>query len=130
MPDLGPYELDITTSSRAAASAFNRGLNHCFNFNQPMALEAFAECASLDPGCAMCHWGTAYAFGPFLNQPRKPVAHLLGGREAASRAHDLATAPGSKLTSKERGLVEAMFLRYPETPTGDIPVQEYTAFEV
>lgn len=127
-PELGRYSMRVSTASPAAQAAFDEGLNLAFNFNQPMAADAFARCSAEDRSAAMCHWGRAYAAGPFLNAPRKPRAVLLAGRQAA---HAAAAALSPDAPAKEAGLVRAMAVRYPAHPTDDdIPLDSYAAYEV
>ena len=128
-PDLGPYSMAITTASKEAQAAFDRGLNQCFNFNQPLARKAFTECAAADPTCAMCHWGLANAWGPFLNSPQKSATDLREARKAALKAAELVNSAGGA-SAKEYGLIAAMVERYPAIPTWKIPIHTYEAYEV
>lgn len=67
--DLGTHSFPITTSCRSTQQLFDQGLNWCFAFNQEEGLACFEKALELDPGCAMLHWGAAYAAGPFYNMP-------------------------------------------------------------
>eukprot|EP00873_Tetraselmis_striata_P003355 jgi/Tetstr1/423619/TSEL_001391.t1 len=125
-PDLAGYSMHISADSAAAQAAFDEGLNLAWNFNQAMAAEAFRRCAHEDAAAAMCHWGLAYAAGPFLNAPRKPASELRRGREAAATAAGLLRADAP---AKEAGVVGAMLARYPEHPAGDIPSASYEEYE-
>uniref|UniRef100_A0A7S1X6B0 Tetratricopeptide repeat protein 38 n=1 Tax=Tetraselmis chuii TaxID=63592 RepID=A0A7S1X6B0_9CHLO len=125
-PDMAAYSMRISTKAPAAQAAFDLGLNMAFNFNQPLAREAFQRCVAADPECAMCHWGVAYAFGPFINAARKPPEQLRAGRNAALIAVQLLNGANS---AKELGLVRAMVARYPEEPTDAIPLETYVAYE-
>mmetsp|Transcript_16431 Transcript_16431/g.45800 ORF Transcript_16431/g.45800 Transcript_16431/m.45800 type:complete len:286 (-) Transcript_16431:108-965(-) len=58
----------IHTRVSAAQRHFDQGLMNLFNFNQREALRSFWFCAEEDPESAMCHWGMAYAHGPFVNK--------------------------------------------------------------
>ena len=129
VPYLGPYKFEVSTASEAAAVAFNKGWNHCFNFNQPLARQAFSECAAADPSCPMCHFGMAHAYGPFLNGPKKSPSDLQEARKAAVMAAKVLNKHGNA-TAKEAGLIAAMVLRFPDEPRSEIPIDTYTAFEV
>ncbi len=40
-----------------------------YAFNHEEAVACFHKAADADPGCAMAHWGIAYALGPNYNKP-------------------------------------------------------------
>src|SRR6266511_3637003 len=65
--DLGSYHRSITTGVPDAQRYFDQGLRLVFGFNHAEAIRAFTEAARLDPNCAMCYWGIAYAYGPHVN---------------------------------------------------------------
>lgn len=44
-----------------------QGLLLAWDFNREESAASFKACLSLDPSAAMCHWGLAYAVGPYLN---------------------------------------------------------------
>jgi hypothetical protein len=67
--DLGPYSRTITTNSEDAQRWFDRGLNGLFGYNHGEAVTCFRMALEADPGCAMAHWGGAYATGPNYNLP-------------------------------------------------------------
>lgn len=53
----------IATPSAEAQRLFDQGLLLAYNYQQEDAREAFLAALSYDPGCAMCLWGLAYAYG-------------------------------------------------------------------
>ena len=67
--DLGSYERPVTTSSTQAQAWFTRGLLWAYAFNHEEAVTCFEEAIEADPGCALAHWGLAYALGPNYNKP-------------------------------------------------------------
>ena len=67
--DLGAYIRAITTKSPDTQLWFDRGLNWLFGFNHAEAIKCFGKALETDPGCAMAHWGIAYAAGPNYNLP-------------------------------------------------------------
>jgi tetratricopeptide (TPR) repeat protein len=67
--DLGTYTRDVTTSSAHARLWFNRGLVWAYAFNHEEAVACFERAIEADPGCALAHWGLAYALGPNYNKP-------------------------------------------------------------
>jgi tetratricopeptide (TPR) repeat protein len=112
--DLGPYSRAVSTRSPAAQRWFDTGLNWCYGFNHEEAIRCFEKALSFDPGCAMAHWGIAYAAGPFYNltwrehgaaeseqAARRGFDHVRLAREAAGGASDV-----------EQRLIEALAVRY------------------
>ena len=65
--DLGPYGRTISTRSAETQRWFDIGLNWCYGFNHEEGIKCFKKALESDPGCAMVHWGIAYAAGPFYN---------------------------------------------------------------
>src|SRR5688500_16721605 len=76
---LGPYTRRITTSSKEAQAFFDQGVQLLYSFTPGDAARSFREAQKRDPGCAMCHFGEAWSWGPYLNGPMSP--------SAAPRAH-------------------------------------------
>ena len=66
--DLGGFGRPVSTTSAEAQLWFDRGLVWCYGFNHEEAVRCFGRAAELDPGCAMAHWGIAYAIGPNYNK--------------------------------------------------------------
>ncbi|HMI18093.1 MAG TPA: hypothetical protein VK533_00980 [Sphingomonas sp.] len=97
----------IRTASPRAQAYFDNGMQLAHAFAHKAAIVAFHESARLDPNCAMCVWGEAWASGPTINYPITPDdAKTLA--VMAARAEALA-ANGSE---KERALITALKLRY------------------
>ena len=67
--NLGTHHYAITTASPDAQKYFDQGLTLSYAFNHAEAIRAFSQATSLDPKCAMCYWGIAYALGPNINAP-------------------------------------------------------------
>jgi tetratricopeptide (TPR) repeat protein len=109
--DLGGHHYAITTAEPAAQQYFDQGLRLAYAFNHAEAIRAFDEAARLDPTCAMCAWGAAYAFGPNINAPMDSAAGV-AAHAAAARAQERAAAADER----ERALIEALALRYAEPP--------------
>ncbi|WP_395623536.1 hypothetical protein [Sphingomonas daechungensis] len=98
----------ITTVNPKAQAFFNNGMQLAHAFAHKAAVEAMEESVRLDPQCAMCLWGQAWADGPTINYGKSEdeVAKLA---ELADKAADLAKAKGSE---RERQLIHALQLRY------------------
>src|SRR5690606_26107349 len=100
----------VTTSSRAAHDAFNRGLSLAYAFNYGSAEKAFREAAALDPTCAMAWWGVALVNGPHINFPAVPPDRAAKAWEAITNAKALI----ENCNDQERALIEAQAQRYAE----------------
>jgi tetratricopeptide (TPR) repeat protein len=85
-----------------------------YGFNHGEAIRAFDEAARLDPGCAVCHWGAALAYGPHVNAPMDSA-----GGVAAWAELQQAVALESKATERERAYIDALRARYSASAPGD-----------
>ncbi len=114
--DLGSFSRPITTVSPEAQRWFDQGLNWCYGYNHEAAVACFERALVADPGCAMAHWGIAYAAGPNYNMPwdlfdeAGRAAALARARAATEAALELADRVGPA----ERALVMALPARYPQ----------------
>ncbi len=97
----------ITTTVPAAQAFFDNGMQLGAAFAHKASIAAFHEASRLDPGCAMCAWGEAWASGPTINYP---VDADDNARLAllTARAENLAKS-GTEL---ERALIAALKRRY------------------
>ena len=66
---LGPFSRTITTSSPEAQRYFDQGIQLMYAFDPNGGARSFREAWKLDPECAMCYFGEAWAWGPYLNGP-------------------------------------------------------------
>lgn len=98
----------ITTSSPQAQAFFENGMQLAHAFAHKAAVEAMKEAVRLDPQCAMCLWGQAWADGPTINYNKSEdeVGKLA---ELADKAAELAKERG---TERERAMIHALQLRY------------------
>lgn len=97
----------IGTRVPAAQAFFDNGMQLGAAFAHDASIAAMKESARLDPACAMCVWGEAWAGGPTINYGKSPaekVKLLARAREAQALA-----ASGSAL---DRALIDALVLRY------------------
>ena len=108
---LGTHHMRITTDSDSAQIYFDQGLRLAYAFNHPAAVASFEKAASLDPECAMCYWGVAWASGPNINAALTPE-----GGEAAHHAIHRALDLAEGVTERESAYLEAMALRYERDP--------------
>jgi tetratricopeptide (TPR) repeat protein len=114
--NLGALQHTITTSSPEAQRYFNQGLTLSYAFNHAEAIRSFRQAAAIDPDCAMCYWGVAYALGPNINAPITPEA----AKEAFAAIED-ARARASKASAKEQAYIEALAKRYSSNPAAERP---------
>ncbi len=110
---LGEWRHRVTTKSPEAQRYFDQGLRLTYGFNHEEAVRSFERAVQLDPACAMCYWGVAYALGPNINLPMdaKTEPRALEASRQAVRLKGAATAG-------ERALIEAMAVRYGEPAGG------------
>ncbi len=113
---LGTLHVPISTAVPRAQRFFDQGMRLLYAFNHAEAIRAFREAARLDPSLAMAYWGQALALGPNLNAPMT----IENGR-AAYAAIQAAEAAASRVTPRERALIEALAYRYAPEGAGDRP---------
>jgi tetratricopeptide (TPR) repeat protein len=109
--NLGSYHRAITVNSPTAQRYFDQGLRLLFGFNHGEAIRAFTEASRIDPTCAMCYWGIAYAHGPHVN----------AGMDSASGVAAYAAAQKAQSLSRSASPVERAFIsvitrRYARVP--------------
>lgn len=112
--NLGSHHYPLSIRNRLAQAYFDQGLRLYYGFNHAEAIRAFRHAASLDPRCALCHWGEALALGPNINLAMDREAGLQAWAALQKARATMATA-----SPKERNLIEALTRRY----TADPPVE-------
>jgi tetratricopeptide (TPR) repeat protein len=110
----GDHHHPITTSNPQTQAYFDQGVRLLFAFNHAEAIRSFREAARLDPNCAMCWWGVAFALGPNINLPMQPDA---GG--PAWAALERARSLEGHASPEERTWIEALRARYSSDPKAD-----------
>lgn len=113
-PKVEAIHYDVTTSKPEAQAWFDQGLAYTYNFNHGEAIKAFRRGAEIDPDCAMCYWGEAFALGPNINAPMEPEAVA-----PAYAAVERALGAAEKASEKERALINALAARYAEDAPAD-----------
>ena len=113
---LGTHQHAISTKSAEAQSYFDQGMKLSYAFNHAEAIRSFQQGAALDPQCAMCYWGIAYALGPNINAPITEEA-----AKAAWAAVGQARGAASGASEKERAFIEALAKRYTADPKAERP---------
>lgn len=112
--NLGALHHPITTSSPEAQRYFNQGMTLSYAFNHAEAIRAFRQAAALDPDCAMCYWGVAFALGPNINAPITPEA----AKEAYAAIGE-ARMRAPKATPREGAYIDALARRYAADPAAE-----------
>ena len=106
---LGTAGLEPDSEDAGARAWFAQGVRLVWAFDEVEAIRAFQEAQRLDPSCALCFFGEAWARGPTINlQPR--TEQLAAARTAARHA----VALSARLGERDRMLVRGMEIR-----TGD-----------
>ena len=98
----------IDTANPEAQAWFNHGVRLRWAFEHKESVRAFRKARLLDPTCAMCAWGEAWALGPNLNG---------GGNDEDSRAAALKAARDARrmarrATPMQRQMIDALIQRY------------------
>jgi tetratricopeptide (TPR) repeat protein len=111
----GAGRVDFPVSCKAPARAkFEHGAALLHHMTYPQAREAFAEAATLDPGCAMAHWGVAMT----LFQPLWPTRPDLDDRKLGWSEVEQARA-AKPPTERERLYVDATAAFFEDPATDD-----------
>jgi tetratricopeptide (TPR) repeat protein len=105
---LGATNRKVTAASPQAEKYVVQGIQFLYGFNHGAAIRSFEQAITLDPTCAMAHWGVAYANGPHINFPLVPPPQA----EIAWKHLQLARQHSGNCTQVEKDLIEALSARY------------------
>ncbi|RZJ45443.1 MAG: hypothetical protein EON87_07495, partial [Brevundimonas sp.] len=98
----------VDTANPEAQAWFNHGVRLRWAFEHKESVRAFRKARLLDPTCAMCAWGEAWALGPNLNgggnDDESQTAALKAAREARRMAR--------RATPVQRQMMDALIQRY------------------
>src|SRR5215471_18112729 len=111
---LGAHHMAISTKNPKTQMFFDQGVNLMFGFNHAEAIRSFREAGRLDPDCAMCWWGLAYALGSNINLAMPPDA-VAPAWQALGQAKRLE----AKASPRERAWIDALAVRYSKDPRAD-----------
>jgi len=111
---LSDHHHPISTKNAETQKFFDQGVKLLFGFNHAEAIRSFREAARLDPDCAMCWWGVAFALGPNINLPMQADA-----AQPAWQALGRAQALAPKASPAERAWIDALAKRYATDPKAD-----------
>ena len=107
LPGFGAGALTILTAQPAAQAFFDNGLQLSHAFAHDAGRGAFKEAARIDPKCAMCVWGEAWAGGPTINFPVDAATQVKMGKLIDGAIPLAASGP-----PLERQMLAALALRY------------------
>jgi tetratricopeptide (TPR) repeat protein len=113
---LSDHKHRISTRNPQTQMFFDQGVDLMFGFNHAEAIRSFREAARLDPDCAMCWWGVAFALGPNINMPM-PEDAVAPAWAALQKAQALM----AKASPEERAWIDALATRYSPDPKADRP---------
>jgi tetratricopeptide (TPR) repeat protein len=105
---LGSFTRPISSPDAGAKAYFNQGFQLMYAFAKVEAGRSFREAQRRDPNCAICYWGEAWAWGPYVNG-RMTAPHAQRAYEAIQEARARAPAHAN---AQEQALIDAMTLRY------------------
>ena len=89
-------------------------MNLTFGFNHAEAIRSYKDALTLDPNCAICYWGIAYALGPNINAAMDPAA-VPGAWDALQQAIKLAPTA----SAAEQAYIQALTPRYSSDPKAE-----------
>ncbi|MEP6608262.1 MAG: hypothetical protein ABJA83_06250 [Burkholderiaceae bacterium] len=111
--DFGDYRGAPASPSAQAQRFFDQGLVFGWGFNFAEAVRSFRAAAKLDPACALCRWGIAWALGPSVNHDMDPTSVPVA-IDAIVQARTYAAAG-----SRTRLLIDALAERYSDRADAD-----------
>ena len=109
--NLGTHSKSIGTKVPAAQRYFDQGLRLVYGFNHAEAIRSFTRATELDPSCAMCYWGIAYAYGPHVNAGMDSASGV-SAYQAAQKALSLS----ARARPWQRAYIKAVASRYSPVP--------------
>jgi tetratricopeptide (TPR) repeat protein len=112
--NLGTHHKEVGTRVPLAQQYFDQGLRLVYGFNHAEAIRSFTRATELDPACAMCWWGIAYAYGPHVNAGMDSASGV-NAYQAAQKA--LSLSPDA--SPWKRAYIRAVAARYAPVPPAD-----------
>jgi tetratricopeptide (TPR) repeat protein len=109
--DLGTHHKAVGTRVPLAQQYFDQGLRLVYGFNHAEAIRSFTRATELDPACAMCWWGIAYAYGPHVNAGMDSASGV-----KAYKAAQKALSLSRNASPWKRAYIRAVAARYAPVP--------------
>lgn len=116
MVNLGKVHRTISHREHQAQELFDQGLALLYAFNHDEAARSFARAAQIDPTCALCFWGVAYALGPTYNMPFFAERTAL----VQESLRIAGSVGGSAARPVEQALIAALHKRYTGAEAGNM----------
>lgn len=98
----------VIDASPEAQAWFNHGVRLRWAFEHKESVRAFRKARLLDPTCAMCAWGEAWALGPNLNGGGNDDESLAAALKSAREARRMTR----QATPMQRQMIDALVQRY------------------
>jgi tetratricopeptide (TPR) repeat protein len=111
--EIGRLHHPVSTRIVEAQRYFDQGLSLVYAFHYRDARRSFQEAARLDSTLAIAHWGIALTLGSFIN-------HQIAARDVPAASAAIQRALALAAPAHERALIEALAVRYRESPAPDI----------
>ena len=120
---LGDFTWPVSSEVEGVQAYFDQGFQMMYAFTKEDAARSFREAWKRDTTCAICYWGEAWAWGPYLNgrMRDREAPHAFAALQKAQR-HIASASP------KERALIEAMSGRYIANHDADTQAARDTAY--
>jgi hypothetical protein len=103
----GQYNRQIGSSSNLTQVLFDQGLLHTYGFNLVEGIRNFQAALSLEPNCAMCYWGIAYANGPNINTDMSELMAENGKSAILSAFEIISSDPTKSIGDANIALIHA-----------------------
>ncbi len=110
--NLGNHHKAISSRVPLAQRYFDQGLRLVYGFNHAEAIRSFTRATELDPSCAICWWGIAYAYGPHVNAGMDSASGV-SAYQAVQKAISLRA---NARLPWERAFIDAVTTRYEAVP--------------
>ena len=107
---LGDFTRDISSTNPEAQAYFNQGYQMMYAFAKGDAARSFYESRQKDPKCAICWWGEAWTWGPYLNGGMRDWE----APKAFATIQEALRLSEVQATEKERDIIKATAVRYVE----------------
>ena len=107
---LGSFRRPVSSPNPEAQAYFNQGFQMMYAFARAEAGRSFREAQRRDPDCAICYWGEAWAWSPYLSEGRT-AEHDARAYAAIQKA----LAVAKRASPVEQALIEAMGARFAPT---------------
>ena len=109
---MGTHHFVISSKQKRTNIFFNQAIALTYGFNHLEAGRSFKQVAQLNPKLAIAYWGQALVLGPNINGAME-VSAVVPAFAAISKAKSLMLSA----SKKERGLIDALSVRYSEDET-------------